>query len=457
MLARRSCEGAARSCKTVIFMKKTLRCAALVAGCALAGWQPLSAQTDVLRQGMEALFRTAESNNTSIHSYRTAVEEADAALHAAEAARLPDVGAQASFSYLGDGRIWNRHYGDATHVAMPHFGNNYVLRAQQVVYAGGAIDGGIRLSELAAQMARLSADENRQRVRMLLVGLYLQLHSLHNRERVYDENIALAGTLIELTRKRRAEGVALHNDLTRYELQREQFVLGRTQAADRRRIAERELATALGADTACALLPEAAFAEVPLESEEAWQQMASGAHVALRQSALGIDMGLAREKVERAALRPKVALIAEDHLDGPITVEVPTLNKNFNYWFVGVGISYDFSSLYKGRRRVRQAAVATRHARDEHDVARQRVGDAVHAAYVNCQTAQSELRTHLKSVELAVQNYEVVANRYRNGLALVTDMTDAANVRLEAELALANARINLVYNYYCLRYAAGVL
>lgn len=438
-------------------MKKTLRCAALLAGCALTGWQPLQAQTVMLREGVEALFRTAEAHNASMQSYRTAVEEADAARHAARAARLPDVEAQATFSYLGDGRIWDRDYTDGMHVAMPHFGNSYVLRAKQVVYAGGAIDGGIRLAELATQMAHLSADENRQRVRMLLVGLYLQLHSLHNRERVYDENIVLAGKLIDLTRKRRAEGVALQNDLTRYELQREQFALGRTRVADRRRIAARELATALGADTACTLLPERAFAEVSLESEAAWQQLAAASHTALRQSVLGVDMSRAKEKVERAALRPRVALVAEDRLDGPVTIEVPALNRNFNYWFVGVGLSYDFSALYKNRRRVHRATVATRHARDEYAVVRQRVADAVHAAYVNCLTAQAELRTHRKSVELAVQNYEVVANRYKNGLALVTDMTDAANVRLEAELALANARINLVYNYYCLRYAAGVL
>lgn len=438
-------------------MNKTLKGAALLLGCALAGWQSLPAQTPALQQGVEALFRTAEANNASIRSYQTAIEEADAALHAAEAARLPDVGAEVSFSYLGNGRLWSRNFSDGRHVAIPHFGNNYVLRAQQVVYAGGAIDGGIRLSELAAQLARLSADENRQRVRMLLVGLYFQLHSLHNRARVYDENLALAESLIALTRKRRSEGVALQNDITRYELQREQLSLGRTQAADRSRIAARELATALGTDSLYDRLPDEAFAETPLESEAVWQQLAAQAHAGLRQAALGIDMSLNREKVERAALLPKVALVAEDHLDGPITFEVPTLNKNINYWFVGVGVSYDFSSLYKNKRRVRQARIATQHARDEHLVAQQQVGDAVHAAYVSCLTAQSELRTHRKSVELAVQNYQVVCNRYKNGLALVTDMTDAANVRLDAELALANARINLLYNYYCLRYAAGVL
>lgn len=48
-----------------------------------------------------------------------------------------------------------------------------------------------------------------------------------------------------------------------------------------------------------------------------------------------------------------------------------------------------------------------------------------------------------------------MSRRYHNGLAIVTDLTDAANLKLDAELQLADARIALVYAFYKLRYAAG--
>lgn len=66
-----------------------------------------------------------------------------------------------------------------------------------------------------------------------------------------------------------------------------------------------------------------------------------------------------------------------------------------------------------------------------------------------------ELRTQQKSVELAQQNYQVVSNRYNNQLALITDMIDASNIKLNAELQEVNARINIAYTYYNVRYAAG--
>ena len=86
---------------------------------------------------------------------------------------------------------------------------------------------------------------------------------------------------------------------------------------------------------------------------------------------------------------------------------------------------------------------------------RSQVSDEVHEAYVNLGTARTELTVRRKNVQLASENYDVVSRRYEGGLALVTDLTDAASMKLDAELALADARINLIYCLYKLKYACG--
>ena len=60
-------------------------------------------------------------------------------------------------------------------------------------------------------------------------------------------------------------------------------------------------------------------------------------------------------------------------------------------------------------------------------------------------------------MELADENYSVVMNRYANDLALLTDMLDASNTKLSAEMALVNARIQMLYNYYKLKYLTHTL
>ena len=395
-------------------------------------------QNQSLTGQLQQLFDCAEQNNASLIRMRAAIATAEAGEETARLAQLPDVEAQLSISYLGDARLWNRTFGESMAAPMPHFGNNFLLRAEQVVYSGGAITCGIRLAEQQTKMLRLSADEQRQRVRFLLVGLYLQLHSLRHQETVYATNRELALRQIELMNHRREQGVSLRNDITRYELQLQQIALGQTTVSDRQSVLTKQLRTALGTDSVpLAMLSDDAFegVEMAVGSEEDWLRLALEQHKTLQRSALA----------------------AEDHLDGPITIEVPPINKNLNYWFVGIGVRYNLASLYKTKRKVQQAKRATAEAQTQLTVAQQTIGDDVHAAYIDLGTARSELQTRRKAVQLATENYEVVGKRYKNGLALITDMTDAANVKLEAELALVSARINLAYCYYRLKYACQCL
>ena len=81
----------------------------------------------------------------------------------------------------------------------------------------------------------------------------------------------------------------------------------------------------------------------------------------------------------------------------------------------------------------------------------------VKEAYVRFNESFVIYDTQIKSLELATQNYEVINNRYLNDLALITDMLDASNAKLSAELQVANARINILFNYYKLKKVSGNL
>lgn len=412
-----------------------------------------------LRMTMEQLFATAEAHNASMQAAQTAVEEAALGVEAAKTAWRPDVEATAAVSYMGNVKIWDRPLKHKFTAATPHFGNNFALMARQTVYSGGAITSGIRLAQLSKAMAETEAEENRQRVRFLLAGHYLQLHNLRNQQEVFDQNIALAETLISQTRRRAELGIALSNDITRHELQMEQLRLGRARVEDAQRVISHQLATVLGVDSTVAILPQDDFttALCPQDGEGAWQQTANAHHTGLQKAALGTRMAEQKVQLERSERLPKVALVAEDHFDGPVTFEIPTLDKNINYWYVGVGVSYNVGSLWKNNKRLRKARTALARSRQEQQVAAEGVENAIQAAYTDYLTAFTELRTQEKSVELAAQNYRIIQNRYENGLALVTDMTDAANVKLNAELALVSARINVIYNYYQLKYLSNTL
>lgn len=417
--------------------------------------QPVSYRT----MGIDEMFRLADENSKSIQTYQTGTEAAGEAVKAAKAQRLPDINASLSFSYLGDGKLWNRDFSNAKKIPMPHYGNNFSLEAQQVIYAGGAIKSGIELAELVRKMTGLDWQKNRQEIRFLLIGHYLDLYKLNNQLLVLKKNLALTDQVLRNMEARMQQGTALKNDITRYELQKEILGLQIAKIEDAQKIMNHQLVTTLHLPAGTVIMPDTTLLEEKVKAlaEQDWQQAALQNHAGLQQAELGVGISDEKVKLERSERLPKVAVVVSEHLDGPITIEVPVLDNNFNYWYVGIGVRYNLSSLFKNDKKLKQARIEARRAREEYELAHEQVENAVQAGYVNFLTSFTELRTQEKSVELADENYAVTNNRYRNELALLTDMLDASNMKLSADLALVDARINVAYNYYKMKYITHTL
>lgn len=419
--------------------------------------QGLYAQSQLM--GIDELLRLADAQSKSIQTYRTGTEAAGEALKAAKAQRLPDVNVSLSASYLGNGKIWDRDFGNAMTVDMPHFGNNFAIEAQQVIYAGGAISSGIRQAELGKQLAELDLQKDIQKVRFLLLGHYLNLYKLDNHIKVLQDNIRLTDEVIANMKAKREQGTVLKNDITRYELQKEQLNLQLTRTRDARTTANFQLVTTLHLPEGTDIKPDTAMLEQKIQTltENEWQDMARANNILLKQTQTAIQLNEQKVKQERAERLPHISIVAADHLDGPVTIEVPALDNNFNYWYIGVGIKYNLSSLFKNNNRLRQARLNVRQAQENHQLTQEKIKNDVQEGYVNFMTSFTDLRTQEKSVKLADENYSVTDNRYKNDMALLTDMIDASNMKLSADLGLVNARINILYNYYKMKYITHTL
>lgn len=408
---------------------------------------------------LEQIFALADENSKSLKIEDVAVLEARQGVKVAKNGYLPDIEISLSASYLGNGCLMDRDFSNGQNIKMPHFGNNFAIQVTQLIYGGGAVTNGVAMSRLKEEMAAVNREAARSRIRFMLTGFYLDLYKLQNILKVYDRNIELAKVVIKDTKARNEAGVALQNDVTRYELQLKNIELARRRVANSIEILNYDLATMLGLPADSQIVPNSSLIEqtLPMQDMAYWQQLAqTDAHV-VKQSALAVKMGESGEKLARAERRPSVALVAANHFDGPITIEVPTINKNYNYWYVGVGVSYKLSSLYKANKSIKQAQCKTMLSRRRKDDALEQISLAVQSDYIKYLEAYDEVATLEKSVQLAHENYGVIENRYRNDIVLVTDMLDASNQLLDAELQLANARINVIFNYYKLKNTSGNL
>ena len=413
---------------------------------------------DTLRLTLTDVFTRIENENQTMTMLRTAQQAAEEGIKSAKNAKYPEINAEVNVSYIGDGFLTDRDFSNFTKAPSPHFGNGFTLEAQQVVYAGGAVNAAVKMAEHEGLMSEAMINKSRQGLRLMAAGEYLDLFKTDNSIKVYKDNIALTIKLIEEINARREHGLALAADVTRYELRLETLKLNLVRLQNTREIMNYRLVNSLG-------LPEGTIISSELgtgddlrdKSRESWQEIAADASPEMKVSGINADMALTKQKLVRSERLPKIAVVAYENFNGPITFEIPPTDKNLNIWYVGLGIRYNFSSLYKSGHKIKQASIQVRQAEQARNVTEENLRNSVQKAYADYMQSYVELETSEKSLQLANENYERVHDRYIEQLVLVTDMLDAFNMKLDAELGVSAANAGIQYRLCCLKYAAGIL
>lgn len=408
---------------------------------------------------VEEMFRLAEKNSRQLKLSFAGIEAAYHVTQTVKNAQLPSVDISLSASYLGDGSIIDRDFSNSERAPMPHFGNNFAIEASQVIFVGGSISHAISKARLQEQIAYLDHKKASLDIRFLLTGYYLDLYKMINQREVYLQNIKQSKLLIRQIKAKQEEGMALNNDITRHELQLKNLELAIIEIDNNCDILNHHMVITLGLPGNTRILPDTQLLDMDLSAttshgllEEAENNLPE-----LKTASLHIQIAEKDIRMAQADYFPSIALVAANHMDGPITIEVPPINKNFNYWYIGIGLKYNLSSLFKSGKNVRLSKKQQQIAEETRTVLTEQTETNIHSSVIKYKESFEKLSTYEKSLELANENYHIINNRYINDLVLITEMLDASNMKLNAELEVVNAKINIIYSYYKLQRTIGKL
>lgn len=386
-------------------------------------------------------------------------EEAEQAVKIAKNDLLPSIGAKATAQYISDCVTFDRDFGNWESGEMPHFGNSLILKATQAIYSGGRISNNIKLKRLQKESYIQDEKQNRQDLRFLLASYYLEISKLSNQKYVYENNISQTRLLVKDMQASYKQGTALKSDITRYELQLQNLELGLTSVKNRINVISYKLASTIGIDPDIMIMTDTtSLFRMPIEekSKDLWLNNKYDIP-AMKKADLNIKMSENKLKSIKGEYLPDIKFAITGEMTGPILVEVPPIDINFAYWFAGIEISYNLDVLFKGKKKLTHARINRQKMIIEKEYAEEELQNSVHEACIGLNEAYTRMQTRLKSVQLAHENYNIVRQRYLNGLSLITDMLDAGNTQLDTELQLANDRINIIYQYFLLKKITGTL
>ena len=444
-----------------------------------------AAPNDTLPLSLQQLIATAQSHSRQLKLSQAAIDVAKAMSDEAKLSKLPYLNFTADAGYLGNVAVIGLGSMPSGSYAMPHFSNNYGLMASYIVYAGDKLNTGIKLASIEERIAGLNYERANQDVKLILSGYYLDLYSLLKQRRVYEENIAESKLLQDKIKNRYDAGTALKSDFVRSELLVANMELALLKLNNNIDIINNKLVEMVDLPEHTVIVPEeisgvdhegmlaGSKAKLP-EQERAYpgyentmparepslpeyQKTAALYNPDLATNQLAISAAEKSFKMVRADRLPSISLFATSNFNRPFIYDLPAIDIYSNLWMAGVRLNYDIGSLYTNKRKSKTAEQRITQARMAATLGEERVRTTVYEAYKHYRESIDQLTAMEKELALANENYRRVTNSYNQQLMLITDVMDASNARLSAELQLQTAQAHIAFTYYQLLRTTGKL
>lgn len=189
-----------------------------------------------------------------------------------------------------------------------------------------------------------------------------------------------------------------------------------------------------------------------LQPLEEWQKTAIASRADLL--ALQTRQQAASKNTEsiKGEYYPSVALTG-----GYIAGYIPNILTLANAANIGIGLSYNISSLYKTGTKVKQAKAQEQQLYWNNLQAQDGIRVQVVKAYEDYNQAMQKITLYEKAVDQANENYRITKNKFDNSLETTTNLLDADVLQLQARLNYEFAKADAVIAYNKLAETAGTI
>ncbi len=383
---------------------------------------------------------------------------AEKAIEVAKLDLLPSIVASTQQFYFGDAMVINKDFSGTEKVPMPHYGSDYTIRASQLIFDAGKTKTAISLADINRQVTMLKKKGDEINVKFLAISLYLDIYRTSNQRKVLDNNLLLSQQRLLNIQKFYEQGMITRNEVIRANLSISNLQQNIFTLANNLSILSYNLDVNLGLPTDTQIIPTQSL-DLELADQEVryYQEIARKADPGLNSSKLAIEMADKSIKITGSEKLPTISTFAGYNMKRPVTIDIPALDVYFNSWQAGIMLTYNIDNLYKTRKKIGLSREKKERSEENYKLIAQNLDMEVNSSFSKFREAQKLIELKKEAENLAVENYRITEQKYLNHLVMQTEMIDAQNQKVQAELDYNDAKINALFQYYKLLKTIGTL
>lgn len=400
-------------------------------------------------------------NSKQLKSSQAKIDEATAALMEAHEKKLPSASVSGSYLRLNsanfDLKTKNNNGGGGSNtnetpkVSQAVYG---LLNISLPVYSGGRIKYGIESSAFLEKAAKLDADNQKDEIIQNTIEAFANLFKANSAVRLVKENLLQSQERTREFGNLEKNGLLARNDLLKAELQSSNIELSLLDAQNNLDVANLNMNLMLG-------LPDET--KLALDTNGIARANDDRALIDYIQSALTNRKDVAALDYRKKAAESNVKVAESEKYPslqltgGYIAADIPKLLTVTNAVNIGVGVSYNISSLWKTKAKVQQAEARVKQMAITQSLMEDNIRLQLNKDYLNLMSNRKKIEVYAKALEQATENYRIVKNKFDNNLATTSDLLEADVAKLQSTLSYTLARADAFVAYHKLLQSAGLL
>lgn len=408
---------------------------------------------------LQQIFELAIKNSESLKITAKTAEIAHQRIEIVKLGRLPGISTGLNYGYVSNSEIWDPSFENHQTAQIPHHLTQLSLTASEMIYKGGEVRNTVKRSILEEEAAIVSHEKNAVEIKFSAASKYLEICRQINQRRVYVNNTKLSKERLQNILSLEKQGMVTNNDVLRTKLVISDLELVTRKTDNNIDILNQQLNIIIGLRPSEHLVPDSTLVQKSedFENVSILLQDAFSNNQDLKTAALENEIANTNLKLLGADRYPELSLFAGSNLQRPFTNVAPTIDIYYNVWQAGISVRYNIASAYQSPRKIASGKLQVTLAKERQTLQKQNIDVAVNTAFIKYKESKDELNTYREDLKSAKENYRIVEKKYFNQLSLLTDLLDATNTKIEAELRVSTAEINVAYSYYQILKTTGKL
>jgi outer membrane protein len=343
----------------------------------------------------------------------------------------------------------------------PIYTNNYSTRLSlsETVFSGFRLKYAMESQQFLQKAATLDVNKDRDEVAFNIIQSYFTIYKLKVSEKFVIENIKEVQEHIRETEEWEKNGIATHNEVLRWQLQESNLKLTQLDIRNNLDVANYNFNLMLGmnGDVKIEVDTNAAAAGRNAKSLQEYLQDAAQSRGDLKALEFRTNSAQQNLKVSENSYLPQITIGANMYDARPNPRVIPPKDEFKFTWDAGISLSWDLMNLYTNRHFVSE----TKAQLIQMDETKNSLSDAirmeVNQHYLLFNESKEKVAVMEKAVEQSQENYRLTDSRYRNSLAIQSDLLEASSTLLQSKINLSLARADVQVAYYRLLKSTGTI